>query len=380
MTPVPIEDATEFNATKFLTTFQAIVRYDVPPSHALVFHFTSQRIADVATRTGIPSTSTAGGVPFSLRGPHDLTPEHKEVLRRVMPAMEVVLCCALPKELLLPAAVCAGSSDASCLRVVSDETLRAMHPTDFDCLKVRRPWENGYLLLSPVCIKRAYLYQQPKVAAPPSGGKHSAMQASTGEDLPLEFHGVSAIDPIEAQVLSQSAAALAPRDASRSAHAGKGSTSGAPRRTSALLWGFPRSSSSATASQPLDRDSSLSTGSGSSAPTLAITSIQQYLEVMAQVRETCSQLGLVPLYHYTNKGVEKYILRGETGHGYGLPQGEGTAQCVPNMTLSLSVLSPIRRRLPHELRGSGTAPNAWIPTLECRLPRNAPSLCPLWTG
>ena len=67
-----IEWAAHFDAKKFETTFEAVQKAFIPPSHVLVFHYTGLGRAEEMIDSGIPCLKYYRGVAFTLHAPNEL--------------------------------------------------------------------------------------------------------------------------------------------------------------------------------------------------------------------------------------------------------------------------------------------------------------------
>jgi len=79
-----IEDASTFTEGKFTSTF-AVVQASLPASHTLCFFYCPAAVADLSQESGIPAKDRWSGVPFTLRQPHHTT---ENDLRVFSPASE----------------------------------------------------------------------------------------------------------------------------------------------------------------------------------------------------------------------------------------------------------------------------------------------------
>jgi len=159
-----VESAAAFTADKFKTTFDAIAQTQVPASHALLYHYTSLRLARMATASGMPALEKYSGVAFSLRRPHELTTSERLAFSadekepsNVGPIpgcpFEAVLVISLPKRLLDPLP---RFEDDPCMCSMPVSVLKAMRPTSFTGVLKSIPWLQGFVLLSPSCLIRRY--------------------------------------------------------------------------------------------------------------------------------------------------------------------------------------------------------------------------------
>jgi hypothetical protein len=73
------ESAHGFSKQKFKTTFEAINHSSVPASHVMLFYYASLADATLAQCTGIPAQRRFGGIPFTIRAPHDITSAEDEI-------------------------------------------------------------------------------------------------------------------------------------------------------------------------------------------------------------------------------------------------------------------------------------------------------------
>jgi hypothetical protein len=163
---------------------------DVPSSHSLLFYYATVSQGLRARRSGIPAHVKYGGVPLSLRPPHDcinheyevfrdyssITQQRKQTIGFASSSSEVavsnmkivdsvaeddafpfpneeVIVLSLPRKFLqqLP-----GYEDDHCMCLISSQILRAMKPTSYTAVLNPRPWLAGVLMIPPECILRSY--------------------------------------------------------------------------------------------------------------------------------------------------------------------------------------------------------------------------------
>ena len=150
-----IEWAAHFDANKFATTFDAVQRAFIPPSHALVFHYSTLAQAKAMIDSGIPSKKHYRGAAFTVHSPKELDAQD----HACFPSQEAVLACSVPRHLLTPL----NKGQPLCgLRVVPSASLSAVRGGDFGSLRNPDPWYEGQVLLPPRCIVRAYrLVEEP---------------------------------------------------------------------------------------------------------------------------------------------------------------------------------------------------------------------------
>jgi hypothetical protein len=167
-----IEKASNFDASKFGTTFNAISVSSVPANHMILFYYTSLPMARVARWSGIPASSRFKGVPLSLRQPHMTTSSERDVFTNSDAAsvkrtgtfwaksasnfdFEVVVAVSVPMHILEPLP---GFEDDTCLCMVPEQVLVAMRPTSWPEKIVvdETPWKQHVLMLSPTCIIRSF--------------------------------------------------------------------------------------------------------------------------------------------------------------------------------------------------------------------------------
>ncbi len=94
-----IEWACHFNKDKFATTMDAVENADVPPSHCMLFHYTSMTASRQALAGGLQARhfSSISGILFTCHRPYDLdTVDEAAFTNR-----ESVLCVIIPRRLLL---------------------------------------------------------------------------------------------------------------------------------------------------------------------------------------------------------------------------------------------------------------------------------------
>lgn len=157
------EDARHFSEGKFKTTLDALRIHSIPPSNALVFHYTTFHLAKSARKTGIAAPKKYGGVPFTLRRPFTNTQADFKVFgdddykddksnKQKFPN-ESLLVLSVPMRCLekLP-----GYEDDDCLCRISADILHAMRPTSFVSVVDETPWLYGTTLMPPTSILRSY--------------------------------------------------------------------------------------------------------------------------------------------------------------------------------------------------------------------------------
>jgi hypothetical protein len=175
-----IEQAGWFTDDKFKTTFEAISHNSVTASHVLMFHYTTLALAKMALDSGVPALNSFGGVPLTIRRPHQLTDSDRKAFQDVcdggelasegkpggseadkIPRLtkipgcpfEAVLAISLPIRVLDPLP---GYENDDGLCVVPLEVLQCMRPTSFVGVLKPKPWLEGYVLLPPPSIVRTY--------------------------------------------------------------------------------------------------------------------------------------------------------------------------------------------------------------------------------
>lgn len=166
---IKIEWACHFNKVKFDTTFASVRSACIPPSHALVFYYSTNTDALAALKSGIPCNVHHGGVVFSLD-------HHLELIdSNYFSSKEVVLACSVPRKLLKPLHMAPAN-----LRLLSSDILRAVRGDDFSELVDPHPWYSGEVFFPPGSIVRSYLCVD--VGASDS---HANILAQGVVDLPL---------------------------------------------------------------------------------------------------------------------------------------------------------------------------------------------------
>jgi len=164
-----MEWAVGFSAKKFRTTLKSINATSVAASEVLVFYYASFELARMAMRSGLPAFEKFGGVPFTLRHPHqcgiteqnifachDSTTTHEEGgdnSSAVSFPNDVLLVLALPRGLLRSLKGYEEHSYLCCLPVGVLKAMRPVHPTRIVDVK---PWSEGVVMVPPPCILRSY--------------------------------------------------------------------------------------------------------------------------------------------------------------------------------------------------------------------------------
>lgn len=157
--------AVGFSREKLRTTFEAIFFHDVTPSNAMLFYFTSSKLASMARASGIPAKKQFNGIPLSSRYPHDCTDTEFAVFsesstnRQKFPN-EQVLVLSIPKQFLEPLP---GYEEDNQVFVLPVEVFNCMRPVLFDAVHNKQPWLEKQCLLPPQVILRSYLLiEQPE--------------------------------------------------------------------------------------------------------------------------------------------------------------------------------------------------------------------------
>ena len=171
-----IEWAAHFDANKFATTFEAVQRAFIPPSHALIFHYSTLARAQAMIDSGVPCSKHFRGAVFTLHSPKELDAQDDTTF----PHQEVVLACSIPRFLLTPL----NKGGPSCgLRIVPSASLTAVRGGDFGSLRNPDPWYEGQVLLPPRCIVRAYqLVEQTSACDRVSGSDYQRRSTNFGSD------------------------------------------------------------------------------------------------------------------------------------------------------------------------------------------------------
>jgi len=156
------EDARNYTANKFNTTFEAIRLHSIPSSDALVFHYTSFEFADSYRKAGIPAQDKYGGIPVTLRPPHASTDIEFQVFNETAPKTlaknifpnEEVFVLSLPRIFLEPLP---GFESDNGVFMISAVTLNALRPSTFASVIDESPWLASFTLLPPHRILRSFL-------------------------------------------------------------------------------------------------------------------------------------------------------------------------------------------------------------------------------
>jgi hypothetical protein len=244
------EWAIGFSRTKFKTTFENIWREYVPLSHALLFYYTTVEHAKSCRRSGIPVHALFDGVPLSLRAPHDTTSADVKVFSTLSKT---------PKSKEEP-----STSSSSLISPSSG----SIFPNE-EVLVLSLPIQFLYPLLG--------YEEDPQLCMIPS----QILNAS----CPTSFSAV--IDP---KPWISGLTLLSPHCILRSYQIKLSSPElNSPIRTSSLT----ENGSKTIVKQVID-----------------ITSIDDYVKRMKQIRSDAEESKLIPLYHYTSPGIAPLILKG----------------------------------------------------------------------
>jgi hypothetical protein len=297
-----IEWAVEFSATKFATTFEAIKRNAVPPSHALLFWYGTEAKAKEALASGLPaiatptgrelgdrlelkslfsrktslsmldserakqlmkrnsqttdrnpSCATSGGVFLTLHEPSQLDSADLTVFP--LDQREVCLALSVPRSILARPTFKDQETlpPGDSLFVVPGTVLRALRPSGFLNVLDPAPWYRGELLLPSKNIVRAYKIED-------TSGAHGVVFEQENDDLLMDDG-----------------------------------------------FGFGKSISAQPASFARQRGSKLVRS-----PNLTILkprTIKEFLEKMTEIRSLCAERGLVPLYHFTQPYLGPLIVK-----------------------------------------------------------------------
>jgi hypothetical protein len=280
-----IEPADNFTATKFETTFNALVQSYVPAKNILVFHYTSHSGAAMALRSGIPAQSQHQGVAFTLRQPHAVSQAEKVVFGAASKedaattasslhhsskfSFDVVLAVSLPVELLEPLP---GFETDPCLCKISVDALSAMRPFAFASTAVvdLRAWSDGYVLLPPTCIVRTYAL----IAKSTDEEARLGRQARTGSTAAFGIR--NSLPRIRTSSLS--------------------TTNLLPSDVPTTTWLQDRA---APPTAPLPK-----------AEPIPISNMREYIVHMKRLRSQAQSLGLVPLFHFTSTTTAPHIIEG----------------------------------------------------------------------
>jgi hypothetical protein len=269
-----IETATGFDKKKFETTLDAAERAHLPQTQALVFHYCSVSDAENCLRSGIFAKREDGagydGVIVTLHRPYELDDADKSFF----PVQEAVLGCAIPWSLLQPMSETPGAPLA-CICMLSSRVLSALRSRHFDSLGDPTPWFEGYIMLPPKQIFRAY-----------------QLQEASDDKVASNFDGLRIKDdPPFSTVVGGS----------------RESSGDARRQSVSPSFGVVRPNELPPVHlKPL-------------------TSLADLTDEMARIRETCDNRGWEVVYHYTNRLSAGFILK--TGMRMST-QGQGGQQML----------------------------------------------------
>jgi hypothetical protein len=270
-----VEEAAYFNDEKFKTTFDAIAASSVPAFHVLAFHYTSAEVARMARHSGLPADAAWGGIPFTLRRPHQASaagsPERAVFMSRgdrfqtigsksQELAFDSVLAFALPTRLLEPLP---GFEHDPCLFRLTDDVFRSLRPTTFSTVLNPWPWLRGCVLLPPTAVVR-----------------HFSLTADVDADGKEKHHHRDKELLDEAWLIDDDVAGLGVEKNGRS----RAESEAGPNLAS------PLASSRAAVVSP--------------------STVGEYLDAISALRSRAHERGLVTLYHYTSPKVVALILEG----------------------------------------------------------------------
>ena len=154
-----------FSDEKFQTTFDAIEKGVIPPSHCLVFWYSSLFSVQRALRTGIAVSASEGGIYFTLNRPKGLTDEEKSQFG----SCEAFAVVSVPKRLLEDAGR-GGKKMTGQGRLwrMGPEVLMALRSTVFikgGTVSDTSLLEAGVVVLLPQCLLRAYQLKEDAISA-----------------------------------------------------------------------------------------------------------------------------------------------------------------------------------------------------------------------
>jgi hypothetical protein len=262
-----IEWACHFSATKFHTTFEKITETAIPPSHALVFFYSSIARVKKIIRSGIRVDEDSDGVIVTLSQPHELT----DMEDTLFPCQEGFVACSVLKESLVPFA---AENATSSLRIIPAGFLTAMRGSYFGDLVDPTPWLQGHSLLPPHCIVRAYQLEE-KVQEDDDNDEES----DNDQNMSNTRKGSAA------SRLNWSISGLA---------------NGSFGDVELALFSSDRRSQTCTYDDGQLLLHEVSTP----------RSVDEFLGSMAKIRSKCEEMGWFPLYHYTVPAVAPFILKG----------------------------------------------------------------------